>query len=148
MAVDWKHIHGMARENATVGCDYAGIIETVGTEVKKSFKVGDRVAGFAHGVNAVQPEDGSFAEYAVVKADVALKIPDNVSNEVAATMGVSITTVGQGLYETLKLPMPEGSPSSEGKPILIYGGSTTTGLWAIQYAKLYVAAPFVEPHSW
>lgn len=63
-----------------------------------------------------------------------MKIPDNVSDEEASTLGVGISTVGQGLYQSLGVPLP-----GEGKadyPVLIYGGSTATGSLAIQYAKL------------
>lgn len=62
-------------------------------------------------------------------------MPDNLSFEEAATLGVGVTTVGQGLYQSLELPLP-GKPSSEKTSILIYGGSTATGSLAIQYAKL------------
>lgn len=86
--------------------------------------------------NNAQPDSGSFGEYAVAKADVALRIPDNLSFEQAATLGVSITTVGQGLYGALKLPLPVQAPAPQPEPILIYGGSTSTGIFGIQFAKL------------
>jgi len=104
-------------------------------QVTKSFKKGDRVAGMCHGVNAVEQEDGAFGEYCRAKGDIQIKIPDNVSDEEAATLGVGVATVGQGLYQSLGLPMP-GSASKEKTPVLIYGGSTSTGMFAIQFAKL------------
>jgi NADPH:quinone reductase-like Zn-dependent oxidoreductase len=64
------------------------------------------------------------------------KIPETLSFEETATLGVGITTVGQALYMTMKLPLPNEKPI-EGAPfILIYGGSTATGTLAIQFAKL------------
>ncbi|KAJ5372363.1 hypothetical protein N7517_004369 [Penicillium concentricum] len=132
---DWKHIAFIAPPGVLVGCDYAGTVEAVGKDVKKQFKKGDRVCGFVHGANAVQPEDGAFAEYIVAKGDVQWKIPENMSFQEAATLGVGISTVGQGLYQSLKLALPT-EPIKDATPILIYGGSTATGTLAIQFAKL------------
>ncbi|RAK98093.1 zinc-binding alcohol dehydrogenase family protein [Aspergillus ibericus CBS 121593] len=132
---DWKHIAFLAPPGALVGCDYAGIVEEVGPAVKKSFKKGDRVCGFVHGANAVQHEDGTFAEYIVAKGDIQMHIPENLSFQEAATLGVGITTVGQALYQSLKLALPT-EPATNGGEILIYGGSTATGALAIQFAKL------------
>jgi NADPH:quinone reductase-like Zn-dependent oxidoreductase len=110
-----------------------GTVVQVGPKVTKSFKPGDRVAGFTHGVNAVEKEDGCFAQYAVAKGDVQCKLPDNLSDEDAATLGVGVTTVGQGLYQSLGLPLP-GSGQKADYPLLVYGGSTATGSLAIQFA--------------
>lgn len=63
-----------------------------------------------------------------------MKIPDSVSDEEASTLGVGISTVGQGLYQSLGLPLP--GEKEAGYPLLVYGGSTATGSLAIQYAKL------------
>lgn len=41
----------------------------------------------------VQLENGAFANYIVVKGDIQLKTPDNLSDEDAATIGISFTTV-------------------------------------------------------
>jgi len=132
---DWKHVDYLADPGARVGCDYAGVVEEVGSAVKKEFKKGDRVAGFCHGGNAVQHEDGAFGEHIAAKGDIQIKIPDNLSFEEAATLGVGITTVGQGLYQSLQLPMPNRTQTAK-LPVLIYGGSTATGSLAIQFAKL------------
>lgn len=41
----------------------------------------------------LQLENGAFANYIVAKGDVQLKTPDNITDEEAATLGISITTV-------------------------------------------------------
>lgn len=146
---DWKHVDYLVKDaGPLVGCDYAGIVEAVGPAVTKPFKKGDRVCGVAHGSNAVQPEDGTFAEYIVAKGDLQIKIPDNMSFEEAATLGVSVSTVGQSLYQTLGLALPS-QPSKDATPVLIYGGSTATGILAIQYAKLsgYKVLTTCSPHN-
>ncbi|MCJ1252152.1 hypothetical protein MMC30_009390 [Trapelia coarctata] len=131
---DWKHIDYLASKEAIVGCDYSGIVEEVGNGVTKDFKKGDKICGFVHGADAVQHENGAFAEHIVAKAALQLPIPKGLSFEEAATLGVGVTTVGQGLYQSLKLPLPT-EPSKDGTPVLIYGGSTATGTLAIQLAK-------------
>ncbi|KAM4064108.1 zinc-binding dehydrogenase [Hirsutella rhossiliensis] len=133
---DWKHIKSLVAEaGPVVGCDYAGVVEEVGPKVTKGFKPGDRVCGVVHGSNDVQPEDGAFAEYIVVKADVQIKVPAAMDINEAATLGVGITTVGQGLYQTLGLALPT-APIHKPVHVLIYGGSTATGTLGIQFAKL------------
>ncbi|KAL4861987.1 hypothetical protein BDV12DRAFT_203465 [Aspergillus spectabilis] len=83
-------------------------------------------------VNAV-----GLPKYIVAKGDVQIKTPENISDVEAATLGISIATVGQGLYRTLGLPLPtEPLAKSEHEFILIYGGSTATGIFGIQFAKL------------
>jgi NADPH:quinone reductase-like Zn-dependent oxidoreductase len=112
-------------------------VEAVGPNVKKTFKKGDRVAGFLHGSNAARPNGGAFAEYVIAKGDLQFLIPDSMSFEAAATFGVGLTTVGQNLYQSMELPFPgEPTDDSEGMNILIYGGATATGTLAIQLAKL------------
>lgn len=79
--------------------------------------------------------NGAFAEHIKAKVGIHLKITDNISFEDAATLGVGITTVGQGLYQALRLPLPPATVQ-EPTPILIYGASTATGTLAVQFAKL------------
>ncbi|PLB48803.1 GroES-like protein [Aspergillus steynii IBT 23096] len=140
---DWKN--GLrSQPGVTVGCDYAGIIEAIGPAVQKPFRVGDRVFGSVHGCNPEQPSDGAFAEHIIARADLATVIPENLTFQQAATLGVSLVTIGQSLYQTLRLPPPpptihpEPTPSASAPAqyILIYGGSTSVGTLAIQFAKL------------
>jgi NADPH:quinone reductase-like Zn-dependent oxidoreductase len=68
------------------------------------------------------------------------KIPPGIAFEEAATLGTGITSVGQALYMTMKLPLPSeptAPPLDKSSPfILIYGGGSATGTLAIQFAKL------------
>ncbi|KAJ5175573.1 uncharacterized protein N7482_001450 [Penicillium canariense] len=133
---DWRHIDFVPCNGAIVGCDYAGVVEAVGPRVKKPFQKGDRVAGFVHGSNAVRPNGGAFAEYVIAKGDLQIFIPDAMSFEAAATLGVGLTTVGQNLYQSMELPLPGDAREESDLSILIYGGATATGTLAIQLAKL------------
>lgn len=71
-----------------------------------------------------------------------MKIPHDMSFETAATLGAGITTVGQNLYQSLALPLPQSEASDN--YVLIYGGSTATGSLAIQFAKLYVLSTALQ----
>ena len=85
-----------------VGHEYVGVVDAVGAEVE-AFKPGDRVSGEGHitcgfcrncragrrhlcrhtvGVGVNRP--GSFAEYVVIPAGNVYRIPDDISDEVAA----------------------------------------------------------------
>ncbi|KAM5381177.1 hypothetical protein ACJZ2D_003093 [Fusarium nematophilum] len=148
---DYKHAdfaHLVPCVGSRLGCDYAGIVVEVGSSVTKDFKKGDRICGPVNGGNGERVVDGSYAKYIIVKGDLQIHIPDNISDEEAATLGVAVTTVGQGLYQNLKLPLP-GSPAKEPFDILIYGGSTAMGVSGIQYAKLSGARVITtaSPHN-
>ncbi|KAF4634024.1 hypothetical protein G7Y89_g4084 [Cudoniella acicularis] len=66
-----------------------------------------------------------------------LKIPESMRFEEAAALGVSLSTVGMALYQSLGLRFP--SVIAESRPdeyFLVYGGSTSCGTMAIQLLKL------------
>ena len=86
----------------TVGHEFVGVIDAIGIEVK-GFHIGDRVSGEGHitcghcrncragrrhlcrntvGVGVNRP--GAFAEYLVIPAENAFKIPDDIPDETAA----------------------------------------------------------------
>ena len=141
---DWKHVtYGIGGDPfSIVGCDYAGTVVSIGSDVTKPFKVGQNVYGCAHGANISQPYDGVFAEYAMVKGDVTMLVPENSGGALAledvCTVPLGSITVGQGLFQKnkgIELGLPEEGVG-KGEWVLIYGGSTATGSLAIQFAKL------------
>jgi NADPH:quinone reductase-like Zn-dependent oxidoreductase len=71
-----------------------------------------------------------------VKEGATFKVPDNMSDERAATVGVAVVTVALGLYQNLEMPYPGSEKAGNGDWVLIYGGSTATGSIAIQSAVL------------
>ncbi|RDW65095.1 hypothetical protein BP6252_10746 [Coleophoma cylindrospora] len=132
---DWKHREFLNTPGCLSGCDYAGLVAEVGTGYTKKWQRGDRICGVTHGANSLQQEDGAFAEKVVVKADVQMRIPNQMSFEDACTLGVAMVTVAQGLYQGLHLNLPT-EPTTSGEPVLIYGGSSAMGTIGIQFAKL------------
>src|SRR3974390_536545 len=75
---------GHGAVGATIGLDWAGEVVDAGAEVKGGFKPGDRVmcAG-----------PGGYAEYAVCDWGRAVRIPDRLSFEEAATLPVALGTM-------------------------------------------------------
>lgn len=133
---DWKHIDRHNTKGGLCGCDYAGVVAETGEGYTKDWKVGDRIAGFAHGGNQLEPEDGAFAQRIAVKADIAFRIPDHVTFEQASTLGVGVTTVGLGLFQQMGLkwpPEPSAETSTQDELILVYGGGSATGAMGIQF---------------
>ena len=84
-------------------------------------------------------QGGAFGEYLIAKGDLVIKLPDSITFEDAAPIGVSILTVGQGLYQEMGLRRPdEPLPAAGTKKaqVLVYGGSSAVGAVAIQFLKL------------
>lgn len=126
----------MGPPNSIIGCDYCGIVEEVGSDATHDWQIGDRIAGVVHG--GLFPDKGAFAQYLKVPSDLAWKPPANVSDQQAATYGISAVTAMQGLYTKLDVPWPvtDSSQPPSDKTILVYAGSTAASLYAIQLAKL------------
>ena len=144
-----------AKYGGIVGNDFAGVVEELGPDVPEGmWTVGERVAGLVsggqfpfrrtqpateHHTTADQP-NGAFSEYVVADAELQLvPIPSGWSFEEAAQLGVAPLTALQCLHETLQLPSPFEARSTTEQPqrtILIWGGASALGQYAIQFAKL------------
>jgi NADPH:quinone reductase len=94
------------------------------------FKPGDRVAAFHH---MLKP-GGSYAEYALSEAHCTFHIPESTTFEEAAAVPLAAMTAAIGLYVRLGLPEP-WKPAEQPIPLVVYGGATAVGSYAIQFAK-------------
>jgi len=106
-----------APKNALLGYDVAGRIEAVGAQVTE-FRPGQEVFGTCR---------GSFAEYAVTRADRLLSKPGNVTFEQAAVVPISGFAALQAVRE-------HGGVRS-GQRVLIIGAGGGVGTFAVQIAK-------------
>ncbi|KAK0502321.1 chaperonin 10-like protein [Armillaria luteobubalina] len=131
--------------NRVVGSDIAGIVDKVGSEATQ-WHVGDRVAGLLQGATSGNIRPGGFAEYAILEADLAIRIPISVSYDQAATLPLGSLTAAQALFIRLGINAPFPSPFSfplETAPspsILIYSAATSIGLYAIELINLLHSA--------
>lgn len=116
----------------TLGEDFAGVVEEVGSDVTH-LAAGDNV--FAMNWGQSQPHDniehplvgGAFAEYILIPAHKLSKIPSGLDFENTAVLGVVGTTAHQGVVQI--------GQATKGTRILIFGGSSSVGIVAIQLAK-------------
>ncbi len=149
---DWKHlVFGWGAPGTVSGCDIAGSVAAIGSNVQ-NVKIGDTGFAFIHGSNTVAPQTGGFSEYAVVKSHLFYKfknplhkskeneIPQEVPTtfEGASSLGVSVVTIAISLVHNLggSIGLSEKNPEEANKYLLIWGGATSTGQVAIQFAKL------------
>ncbi|KAL2831704.1 GroES-like protein [Aspergillus cavernicola] len=119
------------------GDDLAGYIEAVGDGVV-GFRKGDKVAAF----HPVMQPHGSYAEYAIAPDSSTFHVPEETSFEEAATIPLAAITAALGLYQRMKLPLP-WNPTSEPLPLVIYGGATAVGAFAIKFAQLSNIHPLI-----
>ncbi|TYJ55361.1 hypothetical protein B9479_003976 [Cryptococcus floricola] len=145
---DWKHAAALSVPGVINGCDYAGTVVKVGSGLTASRKVGDRVAGTVHG--GYFKDEGSYAQYAAAESDLTWVVPESIKLEDAATFGVGWVTSLQTIIQRQKHAFPDVEQVSGNPWYIVYGGSTSVGLFAIQLAKAlgYKVLAFASPHSY
>jgi NADPH:quinone reductase-like Zn-dependent oxidoreductase len=115
-------------DSNNTGDDIAGIVHSVGSNVWE-FKPGDRVASF----HEMREPGGSYAEYAVGHQHTTFHLPKHVSFEDAASLPLASMTAAIGLHLRLGLPYP-WTPATEPTPLVVYGGASAVGAFAIKLA--------------
>jgi NADPH:quinone reductase-like Zn-dependent oxidoreductase len=103
-------------KNPVLGLDLAGTVAALGSGVT-TFAVGDEVYGFGQ---------GTFAQYAVARADKLSRKPANTLFEQAAAVPVSAVTALQAL---------DSGHVRAGQSVLVIGASGGVGTYAVQLAK-------------
>lgn len=131
---DWKARAGSGArplsDDVVPNQDGAGTIDAVGEGVT-GLSVGDRVWLYLaqHG----RPT-GTAQEYTVVPASRAVKLPDDIGFEVAASLGVPAMTAHRALTVHELGPARLSPGSLDGRVVLVAGGAGAVGHAAIQLA--------------
>ncbi|KAK0637402.1 chaperonin 10-like protein [Bombardia bombarda] len=135
---DWKFVKRRDETKAlNAGDDIAGIVEAVGDKVFE-YKPGDRVAAF----HRMGEPAGAYAEYAIAPFSTVFHLPPSISFEGGAGLPLSSMTAALALYQLLGLPLPT-VPGNKDIPLLIYGGASAVGAFALQLAKLSNISPII-----
>jgi NADPH:quinone reductase-like Zn-dependent oxidoreductase len=123
---------------AVIGSDAAGEIVEVGSAVTR-LHVGDRVVGHAVGPEKSRntPAEGAFQNYVVLMDHMVSGIPDSLSYEQASVLPLAMSTASCGLFQRdqLGLALPTANPAARSETVLVWGGSTSVGINAIQLVR-------------
>ncbi|KIP04265.1 hypothetical protein PHLGIDRAFT_31427 [Phlebiopsis gigantea 11061_1 CR5-6] len=152
--LDWKiQVYNVfvSEYPAIIGSDAAGIVKKVGDGVT-SVSIGDRVMHSGALTNA----RGTFQQYTIVPDDIVAKVPENITLDQAATIPAAAGTAVLAFYNQpgtplgglgLTAPWDGGRGKYAGEPIVIVGGSSAVGQYAIQLAVVGGFSPIIASAS-
>jgi NADPH2:quinone reductase len=134
---DWKaraggtYGDGLPFPEITPNQDGAGVVDAVGPGVEE-LAVGDHVWLF---MAAASRPTGTAQESTVVPAARAVRLPDGVSFDVGASLGVPAMTAHRALTTHEAGPARLSPGALDGKTVLVAGGAGAVGHAAIQLAR-------------
>lgn len=108
---------------AILGCDGAGVVESVGSAVTR-FKIGDEVF-FCNG--GIGDEPGNYAEFTTLHEDHCAAKPVNIGLQDSAALPLVFITAWESLVERANL--------QAGQTILIHAAAGGVGQIAVQLAR-------------
>ncbi|KAA8915325.1 hypothetical protein TRICI_002528 [Trichomonascus ciferrii] len=127
--VDIKTMHTSLTWSAPgekgLGRDFCGVVAEVGAGLRDAWRVGDRVCG----MKRVLVGRGTFATHVTVAAggaDAVAVAPDSLTNAEAAAFPLVLGTALNALSRATLGP---------GAWVCVLGGTTATGMYAVQLAK-------------
>ncbi|KAH6998701.1 chaperonin 10-like protein [Ilyonectria sp. MPI-CAGE-AT-0026] len=119
-------------DGTVLGCDFAGTVEAVGSDVTRVSK-GDTIAGLIWGGEIKGL--GAYSDYTIADERICFKVPHNISLPQAATIPLASLTSLLALFSKDSLDINPNSGSDT--TILIWGGTSSVGQYAIQIAALH-----------
>ncbi|PZE61183.1 NADPH:quinone reductase [Curtobacterium sp. MCPF17_001] len=134
---DWKarqggtYGDGLPFPEITPNQDGAGIVDALGAGVE-GLSVGDRVWLF---MAAASRPTGTAQEYTVVPATRVAPLPEGVSFDVGASLGVPAMTAHRALTVHEEGPTRLSPGALSGRTVLVAGGAGAVGHAAIQLAR-------------
>ncbi|KAF7972651.1 hypothetical protein HWV62_17324 [Athelia sp. TMB] len=107
--------------------DLSGVIVDIHKDTKTELKVGDSVFGYIEVELQRKTQQGAITQYTRMPASCLAPLPPTVSFTEAAGFTLAGQTAWQGLFQVGKV--------EPGQTILVNGGSSSVGGFAIQMAK-------------
>ncbi|OJJ79071.1 zinc-binding alcohol dehydrogenase family protein [Aspergillus glaucus CBS 516.65] len=116
-------------DGAVLGCDFVGEVVELGNGVTRYVK-GDVIAGLVWGGEIKGL--GGYSQYCLADERISFKVPGALSREHASTVPLASATAWLALFSKDCLAIDRSS----GATVLVWGGSSSVGLYAIQLATI------------
>ncbi|KAF3045841.1 hypothetical protein E8E11_006891 [Didymella keratinophila] len=129
---DVRHTTQLGIRSTVVGYDFSGAV--VQAPSGSDLKEGDIIAGYTPSSLGRPSKYGAHQDIISVPSDMAFRVPSNLPESHASALTVVAMTAADAMYSLFKAPLPT-EPGTIDKPILIWGGSSSVGLCAIQFAR-------------
>ncbi|KAL6232756.1 hypothetical protein BDW75DRAFT_216864 [Aspergillus navahoensis] len=121
---------------AVIGCDVAGIVVKAGPDVPASApQPGTCVAALASSFfQEGKPQYGAFQQFVLTSYQCVVSLPATISFEEGAVFPLATLTALSG-FTTVGIPLEKRFKPEEKKAILLWGGASSVGTLAIQFAR-------------
>ncbi|MEO8693820.1 MAG: SDR family NAD(P)-dependent oxidoreductase [Acidimicrobiales bacterium] len=123
------HVTGLNFRDVLIALDlYPEVVDTFGEECSGEIvRVGPDVRGLVPGDRVLAMGSGSFASYVTTNADLAIRLPETMSFEAAATIPITFLTAHYALEKVGRL--------TAGERVLIHAAAGGVGMAAVQIAQ-------------
>ncbi|KAL7918444.1 GroES-like protein [Trichoderma austrokoningii] len=130
-----------------IGNDVAGAIAKIGPGVSTGLAPGTRVMALASGFfHDGSPDHGSFQKYVLAQAEGVVALPDHLSFEQGAVFPLAVLTALTA-WTTIGIPLDTRYTPQDKQAVLIWGGASSVGTFAVQSARLMGFTVYVTASS-
>ncbi|KAJ5959368.1 uncharacterized protein N7479_006518 [Penicillium vulpinum] len=117
-------------DGVVLGCDFVGKVVELGKDVTR-LAIGDIIAGLIWGGETKGL--GAYSQYCVADEKISFKVSKSISSEHACTVPLASATAWLALFAKDCLNLDRSR--AKGTSVLVWGGSSSVGLYAIQLAS-------------
>ncbi|KAK1453407.1 hypothetical protein CMEL01_05066 [Colletotrichum melonis] len=132
-------------DGAVLGCDFVGTVFQAHPNVSR-LQAGDKIAALVWGgeIKGV----GAYSSYCIADERISFKVPKTVEGPKASAVPLAANTAYLALFSEDCLGLSRDVSTTK-PPMLIWGGSSVVGYFAIQLAKLhgYPVVTTCSPHN-